>query len=389
MFTSRRCTILAAGALLGLLGLGVFLKTATAGKSAPPPPPPPKAPDYSFEFLGTLGGRDSSAYSINSRGDVVGNSQTATGAARPFLSTVGIDGVRRMYDLNTLISAADQAQWLLQEAFDINDAGQIVGHGYFNGVQHGFRYTPAYDDVSGDHLAVIEPLGVFPARINSIGNAAAYENESPLWAEFDPDLGWITHAVSDLGLGGTQMFRINDNNEICGVTWAPPNGDVHAFRFDPVEGMVDLGFLKANQRSFTESRGYDIDNQGQVVGSSTAGGSNSHAFRCPRMGGMVDLGTLGGGGSWASGITRSGTLIVGKSSTAVGSEHLFLYDTSKKVMMDLEAAIWNLPAQYTGLLGVGYGPRINNSGQICGSTMSGPSNTLPSAAFLLTPKPKP
>ncbi len=37
MLMTRRCTIVAAGGLLGLLGLAVFLNTATAGKPTPPP----------------------------------------------------------------------------------------------------------------------------------------------------------------------------------------------------------------------------------------------------------------------------------------------------------------------------------------------------------------
>ena len=35
-----------------------------------------------------------------------------------------------------------ESGWQLQEATDINDAGQIVGHGLIDGETHGFVLTP-------------------------------------------------------------------------------------------------------------------------------------------------------------------------------------------------------------------------------------------------------
>jgi len=47
-----------------------------------------------------------------------------------------------MVDLNSLISAADQANWELLDGSDINDSGQITGRGTFNGINHAFLLTP-------------------------------------------------------------------------------------------------------------------------------------------------------------------------------------------------------------------------------------------------------
>ena len=85
--------------------------------------------------LGTLGGGNSSAYGINEQGQVVGFSNTWDGQSSAFLWE---DGVMR--DLNTSITA--DSGWRLLEASAINDSGQIVGFGLFNGAQRAFRLDP-------------------------------------------------------------------------------------------------------------------------------------------------------------------------------------------------------------------------------------------------------
>jgi hypothetical protein len=45
-----------------------------------------------------------------------------------------------MKDLNKLIPSG--SGWVLEQAFAINNAGQIVGTGTINGKEHGFLLTP-------------------------------------------------------------------------------------------------------------------------------------------------------------------------------------------------------------------------------------------------------
>lgn len=45
-----------------------------------------------------------------------------------------------MYDLNHLIPAT--LVWVLQAAYGINDAGQVIGSGIQNGQAHAFRLDP-------------------------------------------------------------------------------------------------------------------------------------------------------------------------------------------------------------------------------------------------------
>jgi uncharacterized membrane protein len=93
--------------------------------------------------IGTLPGyQNSVASAINELGEVVGYAWLPENTADP---------IRRAYvydhrtgattDLNELISPG--SGWYLVDAFDISDAGQIVGRGLIEGEMHAFLLTPA------------------------------------------------------------------------------------------------------------------------------------------------------------------------------------------------------------------------------------------------------
>jgi probable HAF family extracellular repeat protein len=85
--------------------------------------------------LGTLaGGRQSAAYAINEQSDIVGFSERSGASARAVIISSGV-----MSDLNDLISA--DTGWVLTEARDINNRGDIVGTGLLNGQQRAFLLT--------------------------------------------------------------------------------------------------------------------------------------------------------------------------------------------------------------------------------------------------------
>lgn len=92
--------------------------------------------------IGTLGGNSSRAYAINDVGQIVGTARTADNSRRAFLHALGM-----MFDLNALIPA--DSAWTLTEAMDINNCGQIVGHGINPaGEEHAFLLTPGPRDPS-------------------------------------------------------------------------------------------------------------------------------------------------------------------------------------------------------------------------------------------------
>jgi probable HAF family extracellular repeat protein len=86
--------------------------------------------------LGMLpGGTQSFAYGINNSGQVVGASDSVASTLHAFLYNAG-----RIRDLNGLIPA--NSGWVLTEARDINNGGQIVGTGIKDGQQRAFLLTP-------------------------------------------------------------------------------------------------------------------------------------------------------------------------------------------------------------------------------------------------------
>jgi probable HAF family extracellular repeat protein len=88
-----------------------------------------------FHELPTPEGASSFALGINSAGDVVGYVNVGD-ALRAALWRGGV-----LFDLNNLIPAG--SEWVLNQAWDINDAGQIVGSGHSPAGLRGFVLTPS------------------------------------------------------------------------------------------------------------------------------------------------------------------------------------------------------------------------------------------------------
>lgn len=95
-----------------------------------------------FLDLGTLGGSNSYAWSINNSNQVVGTSEISTSTEEFLYQRAFIwDVDHGMRDLTTLIP--ENTGWTrLEEAYEINDSGNIVGEGQFKGNSHKFLLVP-------------------------------------------------------------------------------------------------------------------------------------------------------------------------------------------------------------------------------------------------------
>lgn len=109
-----------------------------------------------MQDLGALPGDVSAtAWGVNNHDVVIGSSLTPANTYRGFVYQNGV-----MTDLTSLLQNGEG--WTLSLPSDINDAGQIVGYGLYNGVSRGFLLTPVPEPAVW--LALLAGLPLIAAR---------------------------------------------------------------------------------------------------------------------------------------------------------------------------------------------------------------------------------
>ena len=103
--------------------------------------------------LGTLGGKNSTAYGVNSAGVVVGDSELA-------LSRNGLFQSAFIYENGAMYDLFAGSDWYNANASAINEAGQIVGTGIHNGGIHAFLATPTAVPEPGSLLTCDAGIGI-------------------------------------------------------------------------------------------------------------------------------------------------------------------------------------------------------------------------------------
>jgi len=131
--------------------------------------------------LGNLGGARTEAHGINAKGQVVGSSDTANGSTRAFLW----DTTNSMQDLNNLLPAS--SGWILGVAYDINDAGQIVGVGTINGQGHAFLLTPTHGNQAPTSVDAGGPYAVAEGSSVTLTASGSDPEGNPLTYAWDLD----------------------------------------------------------------------------------------------------------------------------------------------------------------------------------------------------------
>jgi probable HAF family extracellular repeat protein len=244
--------------------------------------------------LGTLeGGHESAAFSVNSRGQVVGAFFNSIPDAfefgfqeKAFLWQNGV-----MEDLGTLGGPNARGDY-------INERGQVAGHSdvtVATNLNTGLRTNHAFIWENGTMLDLGTLGGTLSgeAALNNRGQVAGGSNlpgdvGCPDSCLTHPFL-WHHGQLTDLGtLGGDSAtaFWLNDAGEVVGPSLTLGDQAVHSFLWKNA-AMVDLGTVGDDLCSFASS----INSQGQIVGLSNNCQGDLHAFLWEKAGHMIDLNT--------------------------------------------------------------------------------------------------
>ncbi len=332
-------------------------------------------PTYQLTDLGTLGGTASTAYGINSSGEVVGSSLTAGNAAtHAYVYTQGT-----ITDLGTLGGSTS-------EAFAINDNGQIVGYartsggadhatewngatiedlgtagaasGYAYGINNSGDIVGAVGDASNPPLTYMYCTGV-TATVWSAGTATAlppFEPNAKSTAYQINDAGqvvgcveslvnmtfygatWINNTLTQLpasdGNAGA-AFAINSAGLIAG------QNKTAAMSAATVWNGTTTVFLRAMEPSIA----FGINSFGQIVGNASFGGPIHAALWTSGGTAITDLNTLisaqdaaGNLLTTAVGINATGAIAANGTVVASGANHAYLLTPLAPLTVSISAA---------------------------------------------------
>lgn len=269
---------------------------------------------YSVQRLDVPGGREAFPTAINNRGWVVGYSDTSYISAFSRTPTLWIDG--KAFDLGNLGGS------LGGQAYDINDAGKIVGFSNnANQVQRAFSWyrgkitelanlggnTASYSMAHGiNSSSVIAGEGALPdgSRVRPV-----------IWSNGSP------RVLENLGGSFASVLRINDRGYSVGISNLP-DATLHAALWTPRGEIVDLGAWAV---------ALDNNNGGRIVG-------YTFTDLLPKpvkwyRGVRTVLPTLGGENGVVWGINEKDEA-VGYSQTATGLDRATIWFDDRPVQID-------------------------------------------------------
>ncbi|SCG40810.1 hypothetical protein OG423_25840 [Micromonospora zamorensis] len=286
------------------------------------------------------GWMSSSASDINSHGEVIVTAtNTVNGEIQPPLGFLWQAGK------HTVLRPLPGGNGSLPR--DVNERGEVVG--FCQSAVHAARPCLWRQGRPRD-LGTLDERGTGTAlAVNDKGEVVG-DNQTFIRGGLTRAFLWRRGVLTDLGgVGDRSATGINNHSQVIGVHYSS-NGQ-RAFLWQRGT-LTDLGTLGGN-----ETVPADINERGQIVGTSTTADGVQHAFLWQR-GRMIDLGTPSGI-SGALAINDHGQ-VVGWSNSADGAARVFHWYQGVRTEFP------------------GYGARINERGWIAGTTAGDPRR-----AFLL------
>ena len=252
--------------------------------------------------LGTFGGTQGIALTVNDRGQVVGGALNTI----PDAFASSFDSLAFFYPGTTQMHAFLWEKALMQdlgtlggpdsEAFYMNQREQVTGVSYTNATVNPVTGFPTEDPFlwqRGRMLDLGSLGGTFgyPSALNERGQVAGTSNLAGDHT-YHPFLWTSPGPMRDLGtLGGSTgiAFWANDEGEVVGRSDLPGSGVQRHHAFLWKEGaMADLGTIGSDPCSIALS----INTRGQIVGTSTNCTEYLHGFISENGGPATDLNSL-------------------------------------------------------------------------------------------------
>jgi probable HAF family extracellular repeat protein len=247
--------------------------------------------------LGTLGGNESIAWSINNRGQIAGGALNAipdtyqTSLFFPVGATqvhafLWQDG--NMKDLGTL-GGPDS------NVYSLNERGDVTGLSFIDNTPNPSTGLPTADPFlwKDNRMIDLGTLGGVFGTSNGLNNRDQVIGQSDMVGDLTAHpFFWDRGVLTDIGtLGGDNGSAnwINDAGEVVGQADLPVSGH-DAFRWKNGV-MTDLGNLGRTSSAAA------INSSGQIVGASRIDSTTVHAFLWENGGPMVDLNSLVPSGS--------------------------------------------------------------------------------------------
>ena len=199
--------------------------------------------------LGVLpGGDDSRAWGMTDAGDAVGTADIVAPAQQRAVLWLAGGGLK---DLNNLIPL--NSGWVLEEARDINNSGDIVGFGTIGGQRHAFLLEQfSGPDTFAPVAVVAVTLPVYAGTTAMPGAVSFWDNEKVVSATARaPGAVYLTGPNGFIGQGTVQSWTTNDSQRVNvtwifpgpGGTWGPEDDGTYEVRVLPNQ-VSDLAMNK-------------------------------------------------------------------------------------------------------------------------------------------------
>jgi probable HAF family extracellular repeat protein len=230
-----------------------------------------------YTSLGTLGGNNSGAYSINNNGTIVGWSYTSTNPAFPTYAHAFQYAGGTMTDMGANTSDG------YSRAHSINDMGESTGRGSIGLFCCSDKFMAFWDSTNSLSLTSGPTNYSSGTDINNngiiVGNGRTATSGTDIYA-----LWWDANGIHYFNpfAGGnrSQLNAINDNGVMVGMardgTTAADNRAI--ISYDGLT-MIDLNTLVVDLTGWdTLTEAYDINGSGQIVGVGTLSNGQQGAF---------------------------------------------------------------------------------------------------------------